>query len=102
MLSDSVDVRYVALPGDGGFCAMRMGHRIGEITIVRVGLDKLVIERTVIDAEYDKSEIGTNLVRCVCNMARAQGRKIITLCPFARSILCKYPEFDELRALHTR
>lgn len=89
-------IKFISFSNGLGFYANCNGHEIGEITFVRVGIDKLIIDHTIIDDKYRDTGVGLNLVRCVCNMARQQHRKIISLCPFARSIFVKYPEFDDV------
>ncbi len=97
-MADSVKYN---LASDGlGFNAEFAGRHIGEITFVRVGLDKLIIDHTGVEQEYRNSQIGLNLVRRVCEMARLQKRKVIPLCPFARSMFVRYSEFDDVRLMN--
>ena len=91
------------LAADGlAFHAVCEGRRIGEITFVRAGIDKFIIDHTVVDAEYRNTGVGLNLVRRVCDLARTQRRKIIALCPFAGAMFGRYAEFDDVRFLRTR
>lgn len=98
----SADVKYTLAPNGLAFHAIIAGHRIGEITFVRVGIDKFIIDHTDVDAEYRNSGIGLNLVRLVCDLARRQRRKIIAMCPFAGAMFSRYEEFDDVRFLRTR
>lgn len=96
------DVKY-DLASDGlGFVARCDGRNIGEITFVRVGIDKLIIDHTGVDEAWQNNQIGLNLVRQVCDLARTQHRKIIPLCPFARAMFCRYSEFDDVRLMSAR
>lgn len=96
------DIEYVLFSNGLGFYANCDGRHVGEITFVRVGLDKFIIDHTAVDADYRNTGVGLNLVRQVCNLARAQKRKIIALCPFAGAMFGRYPEFDDVRMLHAR
>lgn len=96
------DVKYYLAKNGLGFYALCDGHNVGEITFVRVGIDKFIIDHTAVDAEYRNSGIGLNLVRHVGDLARTQGRKIIALCPFAGAMFGRYPEFDDVRMLRQR
>ena len=96
------DVQYLLAENGLGFHALCDGQNVGEITFVRVGSDKFIIDHTAVDAEYRNCGIGLNLVRHVCDLARQQGRKIIALCPFAGAMFGRYPEFDDVRMLRTR
>ncbi len=94
------DVKYFVLPQHDGFEAVLHGQRIGEITFVRVGADKLIIDYTAVAPEFRKHNIGLTLVRNVANMARAQHRHVIALCPFARAMFNRFPEFDDIRLMN--
>jgi len=93
-------IEYVLFPNGLGFNAQRGAQHIGEITFVRVGMDKFIIDHTDVIPEFQHSQIGLNLVRRVAGLARTQGRKIIPLCPFARAMFCRYPEFDDVRLMN--
>ncbi len=93
------NIEYVLSANGLGFDANSNGRHVGEITFVRVGLDKLIIDHTAVDEGFRNSQIGLNLVRQVCNLARDQKRKIIPLCPFARRVFMRYSEFDDVRLM---
>ncbi len=96
------DITYDIFPNGLGFYANCDGQHVGEITFVRVGIDKLIIDHTDVSENYRNENIGINLVRHVVDLARNQNRKIITMCPFAKAMFSRYPEFDDVRFLHTR
>ena len=92
------DIEFQEIKNGRGFCAMHNGQKIGEINTLYVGNDRLIIESTTVNTtEYDMMDVCLYLVRCVANFARAQHRKIITMCPRAQSVFNRYPEFDDLR-----
>lgn len=93
------NIEYHELESGHGFCAKSNGQQIGEIDIVIVGANRLIIESMRIDKEFDSIEICRNLVKCVADMARRTGRKILCLCPRAQSIFNRYPEFDDVRMI---
>ena len=95
-------ITYDIFPNGAGFYANCNGHHVGEITFVRVGADKMIIDYTAVTEQYRHASIGLNLVRCVANVARNQKRKVITMCPFAAAMFSKYPEFDDVRFLRAR
>ncbi len=94
------DVKYFVSPNNDGFDAFMHGQKVGEITFVRIGIDKLIIEYTNVHPDFRNRKIGLTLVRNVANMARSQHRHIITLCPFARAMFNKYSEFDDIRLMN--
>ena len=93
-------IQYLPTNTHDGFDAMLHGHRIGQITFVRVGIDKLIIEYTGVDPNFRHKNIGLSLVRSVAHMARNQKRHVITLCPFARAMFNRYSEFDDIRLMN--
>lgn len=90
---------FISKTGDG-FDAVVHGQKVGEITFVRVGSDKLIIDYTSVVPEFRHRNVGLALVRSVADMARAQHRHVITLCPFARAMFNRFPEFDDIRLMH--
>jgi len=93
------DIEYTELSGGNGFCARLHGRQIGEIDIIAVGMDRLIIESTQIAAEYQDSELCHNLVRCVADFARRTHRKILSMCPRAQAVFNRYAEFDDVRLI---
>lgn len=95
-------ITYDIFPNGQGFYATYDGHHIGEITFVRVGGNKIIIDYTGVSEKYRNEKIGLNLVRQAADFARKKKCKIITMCPFATAMFSRYPEFDDVRFLHTR
>lgn len=93
-------IQYLMTDAQDGFDAIVDGRRIGQITFVRVGGDKLIIDYTGVDPEYRNQNVGLFLVRCVAQYARVHHRRVITLCPFARAMFNRYAEFDDIRLLN--
>ena len=98
--SMSDNVQYFISETHDRFDAVINGHKVGEITFVRVGADKLIIDYTGVVPDYRNRHIGLTLVRNVANMARAQHRHVITLCPFARAMFNRFSEFDDIRLMN--
>ena len=93
------NIEYIISEQQDAFLAIYHGKKVGEITYVRVGIDKLIIDYTNVEPEYRHQHIGLTLVRNVADMARNQKRHVITLCPFARAMFNKYSEFDDIRLM---
>ena len=95
-------IEYELLPDGCGFCAKCDGENIGEITFVKIGIDKLMIDHTFINESYQKLPIVFNLVARVVELARMQHRKILTICPSAMDVFTGHPEFDDVRLINSR
>lgn len=96
------DIKYLPLSNGDGFYAYCDGHTIGKITFVRTGPNIVIIDHTEVDDKYRGSDVELNLVRCVCRLARDQHRNVLPICPIAKNMFHRYPEFDDVRMLRTR
>jgi len=95
-------ITYIPFAHGNGFYAYCDGHQIGKITFIRTGSNTVIIDHTEVDDKYQNSDIELNLVRCVCQIAREQHRIVLPICPIARNMFTRYPEFDDVRMLRTR
>lgn len=95
-------ITYIPFSNGDGFYAYCHGHPVGKITFVRTGPNIMIIDHTEIDNNYRNSDVGLNLVRMVCEMAREQHRHVLPICPIAQNMFRRYPEFDDVRMLRTR
>lgn len=94
-----LDITYQELQNGTGFCATYHGQKIGEIHMVRVGVDRLIIESTQMNENYEENDVCYNLVKCVVQFARRTHRRILCFCPRAQSVFNRYPEFDDVRMI---
>ena len=95
-------ITYIPFAHGNGFYAYCDGQQIGKITFIRTGSNTVIIDHTEVDDKYQNSDIELNLVRCVCQIAREQHRNVLPICPIARNMFTRYPEFDDVRMLRTR
>ena len=93
------DIVYQELQNNTGFCATYRGQQIGEIHIIPVGSNRLIIESTRIENQNIETDLCYHLVKCVVEFARKNRRKILCLCPRAQSVFNRYPEFDDVRMI---
>ena len=98
-VGDEMNITYSESKNGCAFCAYLGAVLIGRIDFIYVGIDRLLIESTSIDDKYDVPTLCFELVRKVVDFARSQRRKIICMCPRAKVILNKHPEFDDVRFL---
>ena len=94
------DIQYIQSKNGSGFDAIYKGQIVGQVTYVRIGLDKLILDYTGVDSPYRGRHIGLTLVRNVADLARAQHRRVITICPFARAMFNRFAEFDDIRLMN--
>jgi len=57
----------------------------------------LTILHTEVPKALEGHGIGSALIRGVLDTARAQGIKVVTVCPFAKAYVDRHPEYADLR-----
>ena len=82
----------------GLFFVEREGTVLAEMTyhLSESQPGKMVIEHTEVSEELKGQGVGLQLVHHVVDYARANGLKILPLCPFAAAIINKKPEFQDV------
>ncbi|HLT26414.1 MAG TPA: GNAT family N-acetyltransferase [Zeimonas sp.] len=82
---------------DGGtFYIERRGGRVAELQYTR-GDRLATIDHTWIDDELRGSGCGRRLVDAIVQWARDERMKLRPLCSFARAVLERTPEYDDVR-----
>lgn len=82
--------RYVVRGADGAEA---------EMTFTKVGESRLIIDHTGVPDAFRGQGVGAKLVARAVEDARAQGKTIIPLCPFAAAQFRRHPEWaDVLKA----
>lgn len=80
--------RYVMVDDDGTEAA--------RMTFSRVGNTQLIIDHTEVSDAYRGRGAGADLVERAVEDSRASGRRVIPLCPFARSQFDRHPEWRDV------
>jgi predicted GNAT family acetyltransferase len=63
--------------------------------------DNIIIEHTEVSDELRGKNVGFQLVHTAVEYARVHNVEILPLCPFAKSVFDKKPEFDDVRIKHS-
>jgi predicted GNAT family acetyltransferase len=71
--------------------------RIGEISVIPSGTGIVIIDYTAVVDEYRGRGIGAAMVHAVVELARQMNKKIMPLCPFARSVFLRHPEYNDVK-----
>ncbi|WP_407031955.1 GNAT family N-acetyltransferase [Polluticaenibacter yanchengensis] len=79
----------------GVFYAKENDKQIGEMTYVWAG-NKIIIDHTEVDLAYKGKGIGYDLVQKAVDFAREKSIKIMPLCPFAKAVFDKKPEYADV------
>lgn len=67
-----------------------------EMTWSLAGEDLIIIDHTEVTDELKGKNIGRKLLDAVAGHVRKQGKKILPLCPFAKSIFDKDPSISDV------
>lgn len=67
----------------------------GEMTFSSAGAQLIIIDHTEVPRSLAGQGVGVALVRQAVDDARAEGRKILPLCPFAAAQFRKHPEWQD-------
>jgi len=72
------------------------GKQEAMMTFVFAGADKIIIDHTEVNPGNEGKSFGKKMVSKAVEYARANDIKIIPLCPFAKSMFDKVPEFRDV------
>ena len=78
----------------GRYAAMVNGEE-AEMTYSRAGRSRIIIDHTGVPDSMRGLKVGLALVKRAVEDARAENFKIIPLCPFAKAMLDKHPEWQD-------
>ena len=79
----------------GAFYIDENGEWIAELTYVRDD-GTMTIDHTEIDEKLRGEGIGQDLVKSAVEYARDQGLKINAVCPYAKKVIERTPEFQDV------
>ena len=80
----------------GSFYIEVNGNQEAMMTFVFAGEDKIIIDHTEVNPRNEGKGFGKKMVTKVVVFAREKGIKILPLCPFAKSVFDKTPEFRDV------
>jgi hypothetical protein len=80
----------------GAFYIEVEGKQEAMMTFVYAGEDKIIIDHTEVNPGNEGKGFGKKMVLKAVEFAREKGIKIVPLCPFAKSVFDKTPEFTDV------
>ncbi|MBR9762676.1 MAG: N-acetyltransferase [Rhodobacteraceae bacterium] len=80
----------------GGRYLFRDGADEAEMTYSRAGESLIIIDHTGVPEVFRGRGVGVALVTRAVEDARAEGKKIVPLCPFAAAQFRRHPEWQDV------
>jgi predicted GNAT family acetyltransferase len=90
-------IQHEASGHRGAFFLLRDDKRLAEMTYTVAG-SRVIIDHTTVDDALRGTGTGARLVKAAVDWARAEKRKLMPLCPFARSVFDKNPDYADVLA----
>lgn len=72
------------------------GKEVAEVTYAEAGDSMIIIDHTGVIDDYRGQGLGKKLVYKAIEDARANNKKIIPLCPYAKSVFDREPELRDV------
>lgn len=89
-------IRQIESGRKGKFYTGNENEPLAQMTYTMAAPAKMIIDHTEVSDELRGKNIGYQLVHTAVEYARANQIKIVPLCPFARSVFKKKPEFADV------
>jgi len=81
-----------------GRYVLRLEGHEAEMTYSRAGETTLIIDHTAVPDALRGRHLGEALVKRGVEDARSEGRKLIVLCPFAKAVIARHPDWQDVLA----
>jgi predicted GNAT family acetyltransferase len=93
---DSAQIQHQRAGHKGAFVMESEGKRLAEMSYTTAGATLIIIDHTDVDDALRGTGAGRKLVEAAVQWARAENRKILPLCPFAKSVFDKTPAYADV------
>lgn len=95
--SNPVDLQIEREEGETkGRYIVRLAGAVAEMTFSRAGERMIIIDHTEVPEVIRGRAVGQALVRRAVEDARAEGRSIVPLCPFAKAQFARHPDWHDV------
>ncbi len=89
-------INHIENGSKGAFLIRENNERLAEMTYAKAGEHLLIIDHTEVSDALRGKGAGKQLVHTAVNYAREKQFKILPLCPFAKAVFEKTPEFHDV------
>ncbi len=91
-----MEIQHVNNETKGFFKAVEEGIEAGKMTYSWAGTDRFIIDHTEVNPDFNGKGVGKKMVMAAVEYARANNKKILPLCPFAKSVFDKVEEIRDV------
>ena len=91
-----MDIQRKQEGSKGAFFIEENGKMLAQMTYVMSGVDKFIIDHTEVSDTLRGKGAGKQMVESAVKYALENHFKIMPLCPFARAVFDKTPEFRDI------
>ena len=81
----------------GAFAVEQDGRRLATLTYSLAGDGIMILDHTEVDPSLRGTGAGAKLIEAAVAWARQQQRRIMPLCPYAKSVFDKTPAYHDIR-----
>ena len=93
-----MEIKHIESGKGGEFVVEENGNRSAEMAYTNAGEKLIIIDHTYVESNLRGSGIAKKLVAEGINFARENNLKVTPLCPFAKAIIERTPEFQDVLA----
>ena len=95
-MNEEVQIGLELNDKNGSFYVLVNGKSEAKMTFVFAGNEKIIIDHTEVNPGNNGKGFGRDMVAKAVEFSREKNIKIIPLCPFAKSVFDKTPEFRDV------
>ncbi len=89
-------IQHTETDSKGAFFVEQEGIRQAEMTYSKAGEQLIIIDHTEVSEALRGTGAGKKLVEAAVSYAREKKIKILPLCPFAKSVIDRNPEYQDV------
>ena len=95
-MSNEMSVEYEDMGNKGRYVMRGSDGAEAEVTFTRIGDSRIIIDHTGVPDIFRGQGVGVRLVAKAVEDARAAGKTILPLCPFAAAQFKRHPEWADV------
>ena len=95
-MSEPATIELAETDSKGRYFLRGPDGAVAEMTFSKAGTSMIIIDHTEVPEAFRGQGVGVRLVERAVTDARAAGKKIVALCPFANAQFRKHPEWGDV------